>query len=282
MESALEILYSTNTSVSICRNYKREIDFYCSLDRNYQQLIMKHILKDEHDGLERLASWVTIIADAEKSKQGIFEKNFYKNLKEINPSYPMELKKLLQHTLKPLPETDRLIDDLLPIDSELLSADEKQKRAFTKLKQHFTTPNFPHEERRKFVDNLRKDLKLENEESSALVEKLFREIPPDAWPLIFLHFDTILSNSLYDPYFEEKSRGGISKKQRREAPPFMEKTQKDIPINEFAKDRLKEIANDPVNAHFGDIFTWYNVMLATEPFLDGTAPPKKALKIHIC
>lgn len=283
MESALEALFPLSSSHS-CMSMSemellktREIALYCSLDQKYQKAIMQHLLQDKHDGLRHLSSWIAVIAEeGAPSKQGIFGNNFYKNLKEIDPAYPKELKEHLSLILSP--GTDLFIDDLLPVDSELLSPEERQERAIAKLKRHFTTPNFPHEERRKFVQSFRSDLKLEDEDPTALVEKLFKEIPPDAWPLIFLHFENLLSNSFYSPYFEEKSKGGMAKKQRREAPPLMEPTQKEIPINEFAKEKLIGIANDPGNAHFGDIFTWYNVMLVTEPFLDGTAPPQKGFQ----
>lgn len=121
---------------------------------------------------------------------GVLADDFFALLQEIDPSYPLKLTDQVRERILPIKEL-KLLFLLLPVGLNLNDPAVKQGFALVKLREQFTTIEVSHEDRKRFVQGIYDDLKGTD---SNWLEKIFKTLPENTWPLFFLYF----SDRYYD------------------------------------------------------------------------------------
>ncbi len=170
---------------------------FCSLSMDHREEILRHILFDRAAGIETLSRWVELWLQKggplRPYTKEILAKDFYTLLQKVDPTVASELKDALAST-----NDQEMINSLLPVGIDFADPLVRQSKAIKNLKHHFLATQISDRNRENFVRSLRKDLEGE-EEASLWLPKLFKQLPKQTWPLIFVYFAKELRASSWMP-----------------------------------------------------------------------------------
>lgn len=174
--------------------------------KELRKAILKIILTNRQAGLQTLLDWVGICVDKRQKvkpfiKDALVE-SLYAILQQLDANLAHELKQQASEPLEKIRDLEGLdfLDSLLPVGVDLNNPITRQKEAVKNLRRHFRTPGILSQDRRKFLNDLDKDLRMDLS-SGAFVEMLFHEFDRESWPFLFAFYEHDLHrNGNVDPH----------------------------------------------------------------------------------
>lgn len=183
-----------------------KLTIYSCLKDADRETILSHLAFKGDPGIELLSTWIELTSSPAEELPGFvpsaFAKNFTSMLEKISPPLCETLRKRWSHLN---PDVLASLLDAEPPEGAL------QRLAIQKLKIQFQTPHISYQDRQEFIRSIQQDLREDLKQPPIFLKLLFEQLPEETWPLIFLHFEHVISRGHFFAYFEEKSKGGIFK-----------------------------------------------------------------------
>ncbi|MCH9621696.1 MAG: hypothetical protein S4CHLAM20_11210 [Chlamydiia bacterium] len=179
------------------------LSIYSAMKNDHQKHVLNYLFIDKSRGIQLLTEWtrVSLQADIKPYVRDQFSQDIHELLHDIDPKINQSLRTSIDQAKFVNSEEDQVFIDLtLPVEFDPTNPKKRQEAAILKLKVHFLNHEVPHEDRVTFIRSIRKDL-IGGEDDTEWFPKLFTQLPEQTWPLIFLHFeynvcDTLINKGL--------------------------------------------------------------------------------------
>ncbi|MBS0637752.1 MAG: hypothetical protein JSS12_09585, partial [Verrucomicrobia bacterium] len=288
LEAIISLIYTPDNSEAF------KASAFAAAPQAAKTAIIKALFCDREQGMRTLEQWVHLCtprqATSEETLRPLLGQMSLTLLKPFvrealvthlhnvivafDPNIATELRQRLTTSFQDDSAAIDFVEALLPEALDLNDPVARSNNALKKLKRHFETPHIEHNDREQLVRSLYKDLKGDLSKE-AFIAKLFDALPPQSWPLVFLHFEHDIAGSSYMAYYEEKSGGGSFKRTDKNTPARLGPKPADDRMGYLASEKahtvLADLASEAVGA-LQDLLMWGQLGQIEEAF----AQPQEA------